>query len=202
LDWSSLLRQRPLLRGGVAIGLVAALMVLLSLATDVHALRYEREAILQGEWWRLLTGHLVHFDLHHLLLNLAGLALIAALFPSEYSMGSWLLIVLTSVLAIDVGFFYLRPSLVWYVGASGALHGALAAGAIKWWREQPRWLAGALTAILLGKLAWEQTHGGLPLSGSMPVVVDAHLFGTAGGACAALALWAGQRLGIVDSRTT
>jgi rhomboid family GlyGly-CTERM serine protease len=169
-------------------------MVLLSLAADVNALRYERAAILQGEWWRLLTGHLVHFDLHHLLLNLAGLVLIAALFPTEYSVGSWIFIVLASVLAIDVGFLALRPSLVWYVGASGVLHGALAAGAIKWWQEQPRALASALTAILLGKLGWEQMHGALPLSGSMPVIVDAHLFGAAGGACAGAALWVKGRL--------
>jgi rhomboid family GlyGly-CTERM serine protease len=155
--------------------------------------------ILEGEWWRLLTGHLVHFDRHHLLLNLAGLALIGALFPTEYSPGAWILIVLTSVAAIDAGFLFLRPSLAWYVGASGVLHGALAAGAIKWWREQPRWLAAALTAILVGKLVWEQTHGALPLSGNMPVVVDAHLFGAIGGACAGLGLWGSQKL-VANSR--
>ena len=164
-------------------------MVLLSLAADVTALRYERSAVLHGEWWRLLTGYWVHFDWHHLVLNLGGLALIVALFPTEYSLASWAIIVIASMLAIDVGFLCCRPTLVWYVGASGVLHGALAAGAIKWWQQQPRWLASALTAILLGKLWWEQSHGPLPLSGNMPVVVDAHLFGALGGTLAAVALW-------------
>jgi rhomboid family GlyGly-CTERM serine protease len=127
------------------------------------------------------------------LLNLAGLALLVALFPVEYSLAAWVFIVLASMIAIDVGFLWLRPTLVWYVGASGVLHGALAAGAIKWWQEQPRWLASALTIILLGKITWEQSHGALPLSGSMPVVVDAHLFGVIGGVLAGLVLWAKGR---------
>ena len=197
LDASLLPRRRVERRGWVAIGLLAAVVVLLSLAPDVATLRYERVLILQqGEWWRLLTGHLVHANVHHLLLNLAGLALVVALFPVEYSLAGWTVIVLASVLAIDLGFVFLRPGLVWYVGASGVLHGVLAAGAIKWWREQPRWLAAVLSAILLGKLTWEQTQGALPLSGSMPVIVDAHLFGAVGGACAALALWQKQRIGV------
>lgn len=34
---------------------------------------YERRAILRGEFWRLLTSHLVHFDLWHLGYNLSAL---------------------------------------------------------------------------------------------------------------------------------
>ena len=51
------------------------------------ALRYEREAVLQGEYWRLLTGHLVHGTWLHLLLNGAGLGLVAALFPTAITPG-------------------------------------------------------------------------------------------------------------------
>ena len=78
----------------------------------------------------------------------------------------------------------LEPQLEWYVGLSGVLHGALAAGAIGWWRHESKPLALALTAVLVGKLAWEQWQGALPLSGDMPVVVDAHLYGAIGGALA------------------
>ena len=41
-----------------------------------------------------------------------------------------------------------------------------------------------LSVVLVGKLAWEQWQGALPLSGDMPVVVDAHLYGAIGGALA------------------
>jgi rhomboid family GlyGly-CTERM serine protease len=152
------------------------------------ALRYERAAILDGELWRLLTGHLVHFDLRHLLLNLGGAALMVLLFATGYSQKHWLWIIAISVACIDLGFLILEPQLIWYVGVSGVLHGVLAAGAVAWWRTEPRWMAAILTAILLGKLAWEQMQGSLQLSGDMPVVVAAHLYGAIGGGIAALTL--------------
>lgn len=174
------------IRGAWLVGLLAAVMVLLWLTGDMGRewLRYERVAVLQGQYWRLLTGHLVHGSGQHLLLNAVGLGLIAALFPREYSVRSWLLILASSVVTIDLGFVFLEPQLEWYVGLSGILHGALAAGAIGWWRHESKPLALAVTLVLVGKLAWEQWHGALPLSGDMPVVVDAHLYGAIGGALA------------------
>jgi hypothetical protein len=83
--------------------------------------------------------------------------------------------------------------LEWYVGFSGVLHGALAAGAVAWHRRESALLAWALTAVLAGKLIWEQAVGALPLSGDLPVVVDAHLYGAAGGLLAALVIWIGER---------
>jgi rhomboid family GlyGly-CTERM serine protease len=174
------------------LGLALLALVLLSLLGESGrlALRYEREAVLQGEYWRLVTGHLVHGTPLHLLLNAAGLGLIAALFTDDYSWRAWLLIALFSLIAIDAGFVFWEPQLVWYVGLSGVLHGALAAGAVAWWRFESKLLALVLSAIFAGKLAWEQWHGALPLSGDLPVVVDAHLYGAIGGLVAGLLLWA------------
>jgi rhomboid family GlyGly-CTERM serine protease len=168
------------------VGLLAAVLVLLWLTGDAgrELLRYERNAVFQGEYWRLITGHLVHGSGQHLLLNAVGLGLVAALFPREYSLRGWLLVLASSLVTIDLGFVFLEPQLEWYVGLSGVLHGVLAAGVIGWWRHESRPLALALTAVVAGKLAWEQWHGALPLSGDMPVVVDAHLYGAIGGVLA------------------
>jgi rhomboid family GlyGly-CTERM serine protease len=173
------------------LGLLSLALVLLSLLGESGrlALRYEREAVLQGEYWRLLTGHLVHGTWLHLFLNGAGLGLIAALFPRDYSLRAWLLIAACSVIAIDLGFVLWEPQLHWYVGLSGVLHGALAAGAIAWWRHESRPLALVLSVIFVGKLVWEQLRGALPLSGDLPVVVDAHLYGAVGGVAAGTILW-------------
>ena len=152
--------------------------------------RYDRALVLEGESWRLVSGHFVHGSLQHLLLNLAGLVLVTALFAKDYSLRGWLLVIGLSIAAIDVGFVLNEPQLAWYVGYSGVLHGVLAAGAIAWWQRGPTTLALALSAILVGKLGWEQWHGALPLSGDLPVVVDAHLYGAIGGALAASILWA------------
>jgi rhomboid family GlyGly-CTERM serine protease len=178
------------------LGLVAATLVLLSLGGENWrlALRYERSAVLErAEWWRLVTAHFVQGTPLHLLLNGAGLGLIAALLARDYTARAWLLVLAFSIATIDAGLVFCEPQLPWYVGFSGVLHGAMAAGAIAWWRHETKALALTLTLVLVAKLGWEQWHGALPLSGDMPVVVNAHLYGAIGGALAAGVLWLGKR---------
>jgi rhomboid family GlyGly-CTERM serine protease len=154
-----------------------------------EALRYQREAVMdQHQYWRLLTGHLVHGGWQHVWLNLAGLALVVSLFRGTYSAWQWCAIALFSVMCIDTGFLLLMPHLQWYVGLSGVLHGLLTAGAVAWWRLEDRRLTLVLWLILLTKLTWEQWHGALPLSGDLNVIVNAHLYGAIGGAMIGIAL--------------
>jgi len=145
-------------------------------------LRYQRDAIFAGEWWRLITGHFVHLGWAHLALNVMGLALMWALFAADYTPRQWLLIVAGSVASIDAGFLLLNPELIWYVGLSGALHGVMAAGTLAHLRrrEPDGWI---LAVFLVGKLVYEQVIGVMPYSAKSaggPVVVDAHLYGAIG----------------------
>lgn len=185
------------------VGLLCGVSVLLTLGGETAriALRYERAAVLEGEYWRLLTGHLVHGSFAHLLLNMTGLGLLAALFPRDYSLRQWLMILLASAATIDAGFVLFEPQLQWYVGLSGVLHGALAAGALAWWRRESWPAALTLSVILIGKLAWEQLQGALPLSGDMTVIVDAHLYGAIGGLIAGGAIWLGSKRWSARSRS-
>ena len=135
-------------------------------------LRYDRSAIAAGGWWRLLTAHIVHLDLHHLILNELGLVLMWSLFAHDYDAVEWCVIVLAGALAISSGLWWLSPRVSWYVGASGVLHSVMAAGAAKHLLERSwdRWI---LVLGLSAKLAWEQWGGHeVPL-----IVVDAHLYG-------------------------
>lgn len=186
-----LLQWMPDRRGWRVVGLVWLGLVLLSLTGEGGRLwlRYDRALVLQGEYWRLITAHLVHLNTWHMMLNVAGVALIAALFRDDYSWRGWLTVVLFSALAIDVAFVCWEPQILWYVGLSGVLHGALAAGAVSWWQYQQRRLSLGLTVILAGKLWWEYQHGGLLLMGDLPVVVEAHRYGALGGLLAGLILW-------------
>ena len=151
----------------------------------VEALSYSRPGLAHGQWWRLLSGHWVHLNWHHTLLNCAGLVLMWVLFAAEYSPARWLLIVLASMVAIDAGLWFLRPQVEWYVGASGALHGVLAAGALAQLRR--RELTGVVLMLaLVLKLAHEQQSGVSMMAPDLPVVVDAHLYGAWGGLAAAI----------------
>jgi rhomboid family GlyGly-CTERM serine protease len=173
-------------RRGRALLLACALLVLPSLAGDggQRLLRYQRSALAAGQWWRLLSAHLVHLDVRHALLNTAGLALMWALFARDYSPKAWLAIVLGAIAAIDAGLWLGDSTVQWYVGSSGVLHGVMAAGALAHLRngERDGWL---LAGLLAAKLLYEQAVGALPFSGNDPVVVDAHLYGVAGGAAVA-----------------
>lgn len=153
----------------------------------IHLLRYDRAALAAGEWWRLLTAHFVHLTFRHAALDLAGLVLLWALFARDLSPARWAIVLLTAALAIDCGLWFLDPGVVWYLGISGVLHGALAAGAFVRLRrgEVEGWL---LAGLLLAKLVYEQIHGAMPFSGDMRVIVDAHLYGTLGGLAAAILL--------------
>lgn len=183
------------------LGLLTALLVSLGQPSLREPLRYERVAILEGEYWRLLSGHFVHGTFQHLLLNIGGLFVIAALFARAYSLCGWVWVLLLSVAAIDAGFVLYEPQLEWYVGFSGVLHGAIAAGAIAWWKTESRLFAWGLSLFLIGKLVWEQYHGALPLAGELPVVVDAHLYGALGGAVAASIIWLSRQPWLLGPRS-
>jgi rhomboid family GlyGly-CTERM serine protease len=170
--------------GRYGAALLAAVILLLGLDAGGEparmALRYEREALAQGQLWRLLSGHLVHLSLVHALLNCAGLVLLWALFARAYSPRRWAWILFTSTLTIDAGLWFLRPAVDWYVGASGVLHGALAAGAVAFYRRGEG-SGAALLLLLIVKLAYEQHSATSVFAHDLPLVPDAHLLGALGG---------------------
>jgi rhomboid family GlyGly-CTERM serine protease len=175
---------------GWALLAVCALLLLPVLAGEAgrEAMRYERTALAAGEWWRLVSAHIVHLDFDHAVLNSLGLVLMWALFARDYRPHQWLVIVLGAMAAIDAGLWLRDSTVVWYVGSSGALHGVMAAGTLAHLRRRDLdgWI---LAAFIVVKLAYEQSAGALPFSESHAgVVVDAHLFGALGGAAIAACL--------------
>jgi rhomboid family GlyGly-CTERM serine protease len=148
-------------------------------------LRYDRAGLAAGQWWRLVTGHIVHLDLEHAGLNSLGLVLMWALFARDYKPRQWLPIMLATIGAIDAGLWLRDSTVAWYVGSSGALHGMMTAGTLAHLRRRDLdgWI---LAAFIVVKLFFEQRAGALPFSGSgHGVVVDAHLYGALGGVIAA-----------------
>ncbi len=170
--------------------LFAALAVALAGDGVAELLRYQRESILAGEWWRLFTGHLVHLGWSHLWLNLAGLLLVWWLVGHALSIRHWWWLIAIGLPSISLGLLLWLPGLAWYVGLSGLLHGMLVAGGVRLLLQGER-EAPLLLLIVLGKVAWELWQGPLPGSREAAggnVVVEAHALGALVGLLFASAL--------------
>lgn len=168
--------------------IVAGIAVLLAVGgpTVSDALRYEREAILGGQIWRLLTGNLVHLGWPHLLLNIAGLGLIWALFGQALGNRAWTVTFVVCATGIGLGMLLFNPGIGWYVGLSGVLHGFFAAGAVAA-RNIKHGTKTLILGLLGAKLLWEQVYGSLPgttAAAGGNVIVDAHLYGALAGLAA------------------
>jgi rhomboid family GlyGly-CTERM serine protease len=180
----------PAIRFWTVPGIIMACSLLLEFAGDSGrlALRFDRAAIIGGDFWRLLTGHLVHLGWAHLILNVLGLMLVWLLCGRAFSPRAWCLVMLMVLAGIDFGLWFLDPALEWYVGLSGLLHGMLMAGILALLFAGSR-EALVLGLVVAGKILWEQLSGPLPGSEGLAgaaVVVNAHLYGALAGIAAAM----------------
>ena len=121
-------------------------------------------------------------------LDSAGLVLLWFLYARELRPAHWLWVLAIATVAIDAGLWWGDPGLSWYLGISGLLHAAWAAGAMAQLLRGER-RGGALMLVMLAiKLLLERRAGGSLLSPGLPVVTLAHDFGTLGGVLAVAAL--------------
>ena len=173
-------------------------LLAMSLGTRGEALlRYQREGVLDGQWWRLFSAHFLHLGWGHLALNLMGLWLVWLLVGRVLEAVEWWMSAALCALSVTVGLMWFDPQLHWYVGLSGLLHGLLVTGAVAGWRRGLH-DGPLLVAAVAVKLLWEHFSGPMPGSEAWAgghVVVDAHLFGALGGVLAAVVLpaWAVKR---------
>lgn len=70
----------------LSVSLLCALLYVGGLFTPSidNLLAYRRSAISDGQWWRLITGNLLHTNHWHLLMNLAGLWVLLFLHHFHY----------------------------------------------------------------------------------------------------------------------
>jgi len=125
-------------------------------------LEYRREAILDGEFWRVLSGHWVYYSPRHALLD--GCALVAL----AYALGGNVLPRLLLIgLALSGVLVLATPEMSGYRGASGlvmALAGMLLS---RLWRAQPGWRPALVVVgtLLCGKMLADALGVGADLAG-------------------------------------
>ncbi|MGX5913547.1 rhombosortase [Aliidiomarina sp. Khilg15.8] len=162
---------------------LAAVLVVVWLLPDawLFALTFEREAILAGQWTRVLSGQFVHLSAAHLVGNALGLILLWLLYAEYWTRWRLGLVVIVCALGSNLGVLLFAPHVDYYVGFSGALYGIVVCGATLDVRNGLRagWF---VLALALAKVGWEQLFG--PISGlgsSEFLAVEAHTFGALSG---------------------
>ncbi|MCW8108159.1 rhombosortase [Alteromonas ponticola] len=168
--------------GPLIIALMAVVLYLLEPAAG-QLLAYDRYAVQGMETWRMLSGNLVHTNGVHLLLNLAGLALLWALHGEHYYLPTFLRVFLWACVGCSIGIYFFSDNLIWYAGLSGALHGVFVWGAFKDVEKNIHsgWILLAGVAL---KIVYEQTTGAnaeLEQWIDAAVAIDAHLYGALSG---------------------
>ena len=156
-----------------------------SLQLDIDWFQYAKPDIEAGQWWRFITGNLVHLSWRHFAMNALALIAIYFLFPNLLKTGGLFLVFILSGLSVTLGLWIFSPTIYWYVGLSGALHGVLITLLILDITVSKQGLNIALLLLVMAKLLWETLMGPIPGSESTaggPVIVQAHLYGSIGGA--------------------
>jgi rhomboid family GlyGly-CTERM serine protease len=172
----------------LALGSVLVLCGMFSATAD-NFLQFDRSRIDNGEWWRLLSGQLVHYGIYHLLMNLAALLVCGYAFLDDFKPGAYACVLLFLGLCVGFGIYWGNPELEYYRGLSGALHGLIIFSLLITLKQTPFINITGLLVVVV-KIWHEQQSNYQATSWQqlmpVPVVVDAHLYGAISGFFCAL----------------
>ncbi|MFB1001002.1 MAG: rhombosortase, partial [Pseudomonadales bacterium] len=163
--------------------LIAALLFIFTQTELLASWRFDR-FLFDQQPILALSHAFIHLNAQHLMLNISGLVFIYLIFPSAFKSLLWIIALAASAVASAYGIFYYSPETEWLVGLSGALHGLFVYAALRS-RASIAWLV----AIII-KLVIEQMPDLMPTNNltqmteqfiNHSVIVDAHLWGAAGG---------------------
>lgn len=154
---------------------------LMLLPAGAHAaLYFDYQSALDGQWWRLLSGHWIHADVAHLSWNLAGLLVLGAVIEQR-SRRLLLWSVLVGTIAVDLLLLAPLGGPERYCGLSGLLNTLMGVALYLCWRDSRSPVIAVTAALYLLKIAVE-IHSGQSVitSISWPPYPIAHLVGLAG----------------------
>lgn len=173
---------------------VACLIIIFSTLSEqvFSILSLSRTQLDQGEVWRLITSHFVHFGWPHTLINLSAFTLCALALLNSIPARQLLIMIIFCCLSVGLGVYYLNPEYSTYAGLSGALHGFIVAGLMRN-KRHPYWLNAIFIALVFAKIIYEHQpdYQTTELQTFMPVPIayDAHMYGAIAGLTFGLSRW-------------
>src|SRR5262245_3930972 len=160
IDWLSRWFDVPVTMG---ISLVVAVAALVPAAATW--LEFDRTAVTSGEWWRVATGHFVHWNAEHLTWDLLVFVVVGAIYEKRSRVRFAITLSLATLL-ISAAAWWLLPQVESYRGLSGldtAIFALLAVSAFRESWERRQWhvvaLIGALMVGLAAKIGFETMTG-------------------------------------------
>ncbi len=156
----------------------------LSLQTGGDWFQYSQTEISAGQWWRFITGNMIHLNWLHFAVNALAFVVIVMLLPDIMRWGELFVVFLLCCFGVTLGLWVFSPSVYWYVGLSGVLHGVLVVLLLLEIVAGKQLWSITLFVLVLLKLIWEGLFGALPGSESTvggPVLVQAHSYGAVTG---------------------
>jgi len=160
----------------------AVICILLLAGGDLLALCFDQHAIVhQGEWWRLITGHLVHSNSSHLFWDLcafAGVSWYLERHTPALLLPSWL----AGLITVNLLLMSPLSELSYYCGLSGLLFAPLIIALFQF-QKQVGGLSGYLPLLATGaKLGWELVSSKhFLVQSDWAPCPEAHLAGVIGG---------------------
>ncbi|WP_083690156.1 rhombosortase [Colwellia sp. UCD-KL20] len=177
------IKSLPLKKHQIALPLLVIILSTLAFICDVDSLAFQRDLFIEGEFWRGLTGHFLHTNFNHFILNIIAVILLWALHGQFYNLVNYTLIFLVCAITTTFGVYIYSPEIMQYVGLSGVLHGLFIWGAIKDIQNKDK-TGFVLLVAVIGKVIHEQIKGASKEVAdliSATVAIDAHLWGMIGG---------------------
>ncbi len=141
-------------------------------------IHFDRQAIENGQVWRLFSNIFTHSNLYHLLLNCASVTLIWGIFHEELKIKLSLFITLYTGLFVGVC-LYLFETIQIYVGFSGALYGIIVIACYIAAKQGDKWSL-ALMFIVIARIFYQQIEGppeDLTELIESRVAIESHLYG-------------------------
>lgn len=162
---------------------VLVLIAWLGGADARDALMYDRAAVTDGEWWRLVSAHFLHVGLAHFIANLCGLWVIWILVGQSLTNTGWMGVFFVSAPGITGALLFLHPSVDWYLGLSGVLYALIATGIVISIVHTPIVYLVAATCLLVKLIVdhYLSTEWAFSNWLGAPVLEASHFYGTASG---------------------
>jgi len=135
-----------------------------------------------GEFWRVITGHLIHADWNHFAMNMIGLSLCVVVYRLDINARHWIASFIVISLISSGFMFFTYFSYERYLGFSDVLHGWILVGALGIAHKEPKF------SIMIFVLFWLkiiEENMQLPFFTSYNVTghvaKESHIYGAIGG---------------------